>query len=141
MKEFFSIGDLTTMTGLRDRTIRNYIHNGILHSDKSNGAWRFSAEDTDAFMQKPAVLRAIHAHHNAIVYDFLQDHYKSGAQLCCILDLDDDAALGYFLSRVPKDAPEIPLRLCYDEFRQHYRIILRGSAVLITDMLQGYISR
>lgn len=45
----YTISELVMMTGLTDRTIRNYIASGILQGDKTDGCWRFTGEQVDGF--------------------------------------------------------------------------------------------
>jgi DNA-binding transcriptional MerR regulator len=49
MKEFFTIDDLSTITMLSTRTLRNYITQGFLDGEKIDGAWRFTSEDIETF--------------------------------------------------------------------------------------------
>ena len=56
MKDRFSIDDMALITRLSTRTIRNYIADGFLEGDKSSGAWQFTAEQVDAFLQNQSVL-------------------------------------------------------------------------------------
>ena len=138
MKEHFTINDIALMTGLTDRTLRNYIHSGILSGEKADGAWRFSPEQIDEFMTNPIVLRALHANQNAIVYDFMQDHFKSSPQVCMVLDVPADRIKDIsrrFLSMVPKEKPEAEFRLSCHSFQHQQRIILRGPADLVSNIL------
>ena len=43
MKELLTIEDLAKMTGLSERTIRNYLADGQLEGEKADGAWRLSS--------------------------------------------------------------------------------------------------
>ena len=42
--ESYTIGQVVMMTGLTDRTIRNYLSLGFLEGEKPDGQWRFTAE-------------------------------------------------------------------------------------------------
>ena len=47
----YSLKDLSTMTMLSDRTLRNYLDAGILQGKKENGAWVFTSEQIELFLQ------------------------------------------------------------------------------------------
>ena len=70
-ENYYLINHLVLITGLTDRTIRNYISNGILHGEKINGLWHFTSEEVESFIAHPAVRPSILAKHNSAVYDFL----------------------------------------------------------------------
>ena len=61
MKESYTISDIVAITGLSDRTIRNYISQKTLVGEKTDGAWRFTPEQLGAFMNDPNVLPSIRA--------------------------------------------------------------------------------
>ena len=55
MDEKYTLNDLATMTGFSTRTLRNYVNLGLLKGEKIDGAWRFGADDLDAFFREPFV--------------------------------------------------------------------------------------
>ena len=73
---YYLINHLVLITGLTDRTIRNYISNGILHGEKINGLWHFTPEEVESFIAHPAVRPSILAKHHSAVYDFLLEKQK-----------------------------------------------------------------
>ena len=73
---YYLINHLVLSTGLTDRTIRNYISNGILQGEKINGLWHFTPEQVEAFICHPAVRPSILAKQNSAIYDFLLDDKK-----------------------------------------------------------------
>ena len=81
---YFLINHLVMLTGLTDRTIRNYISSGILQGEKINGLWHFTPEQVECFIAHPAVRPSILAKHNAVVYDFLLDGKKDTCETCMI---------------------------------------------------------
>ena len=52
--ETYTIGQVVMMTGLTDRTIRNYLALGFLEGEKQDGQWRFTAEQLEVFMRHPS---------------------------------------------------------------------------------------
>lgn len=83
----YLISHLVQITGLSDRTIRNYIASGILQGEKRNGVWHFTSEQVDGFLCHPAVRPSLLAKHHAAVYDFLLDNRKKTCEMCVVLDL------------------------------------------------------
>ena len=71
--ESYTIGQVVMMTGLTDRTIRNYLSLGFLEGEKQDGQWRFTAEQLEEFMRHPSVKPSISAKKNALIFDFLAD--------------------------------------------------------------------
>lgn len=58
---FYTIGHLTQITNLSERTIRNHLSTNILSGEKINGVWHFSPEEVNAFLEHPAVYPSIQA--------------------------------------------------------------------------------
>ena len=138
---YYTLGHLSQITGLTDRTLRTYLKNGILEGEKINGIWHFTEEQLDAFLRHPTVRPSIQAKNNAIVYDFMLDTKKPEPRACVILDLPglDRIAAGKFFC----DA------ICYGDFRDLRfsldavgtpRVILSGPAEHILDLVNSYNS-
>ena len=71
MTETYTIQDIAGMTGLNERTIRSYLADGLLKGEKTDGAWRFTAEQFGDFLRQDMVRASVQAKANAVVYDFL----------------------------------------------------------------------
>lgn len=84
---YYVLGHLKLITGLSERTLRNYISIGILNGEKINGMWHFTLEQVDTFLSNPIVKSSVLAKKNALVYDFLLDRKKKNEQCCIILDI------------------------------------------------------
>ena len=52
MTETYTIQDIAGMTGLNERTIRSYLADGLLKGEKTDGAWRFTAEQFGDFLRQ-----------------------------------------------------------------------------------------
>ena len=81
----YSIEQLSMITGLTTRTLRNYLKSELLKGSKETGAWQFTEEQVSEFMTHPAVRPSIQAKRHAIVYDFLADQDQSENELCILL--------------------------------------------------------
>ena len=80
MAETYTIQDIAGMTGLNERTIRSYLADGLLKGEKTDGAWRFTAEHFGDFLRQDMVRASVQAKANAVVYDFLiTDRRKESA--------------------------------------------------------------
>ncbi len=140
---YYTIHHITLFTGLTDRTIRNYISSGLLKGEKINGLWHFTPEQVDAFMRHPAVWPSIQAKKNSIVYDFLLDTKKSGADICLILDIpeaDSKTTAEYFCDRINDEGVK-NVRFSFDSIQGIPRIILQGDPAQVLPLVNGYYAQ
>ena len=86
LKATYSINEVSRMTGLTTRTIRNYLSDGIATASKIDGKWVFSQEEFFAILDNPYIAPAIKAKNYAPVFDFLKTDKKSGNELCLVID-------------------------------------------------------
>ena len=138
---YYTLGHLSQITGLTDRTLRTYLKHNILEGEKINGVWHFTGEQLDAFLRNPTVRPSIQAKNNAIVYDFMLDTKKPEPRTCIILDLpglDQKAASKFFCEAI-----------CYGSYRDlrfsldsidSPRIILSGPMDQILALVNSYNS-
>ncbi len=141
MKDSFSIDDMALMTGLSTRTIRSYIADGFLEGDKSSGAWQFTSEQADAFLQNKAVRPTLRSKKNATVYDFLGAPHKEQDMMCVVLDLPSDEtgrAAALFCKYMCKIEAKAELRFASDRLGKTARVILSGSDSDVMDLLARY---
>ena len=69
----YNLNELSLMSGFTTRTLRTYLNQGLLKGEKTNGAWRFTAEEVDAFFAQPFVKEGLRIKQSAVVFDFLAD--------------------------------------------------------------------
>ncbi len=142
MKDTFSIDDIAMITGLSTRTIRNYIADGFLKGDKSGGAWQFTAEQLDEFLQNKTVLPTLRSKKNAIVYDFIGDKPRNDDRMCVVLDLPSDTAnraSTLFCKYIADFEPEaVELRFASDRIGKGIRVIISGSDADVLALLNRY---
>ena len=86
LKATYSINEVSKMTGLTTRTIRNYLSDGIATASKIDGKWVFSEDNFLAMLENPYIALAIKAKHYAPVFDFLKADKKPGNELCLVID-------------------------------------------------------
>ena len=138
--KYYVINHLVLMTGLSDRTIRNYLSQGILAGERINGMWHFTPEQVEAFLMHPAVRPSILAKHNGIVYDFLMEDKRTAKQSCMILDLPgaDCKVLGEFFSYTISNGDYRNIRFSFDGVGVTPRVILSGDTDEILRLVNAY---
>ena len=136
----YTIAQITLMTGLTDRTIRNYISSGFLEGDKTDGVWRFTPEQVEAFMLHPAVRPSILAKYNALVYDFLTEDKRQQNEACIILDLPGRSGReisDYFCNAIKNGTFE-NIRFTFNSVKRTPRVILQGNADDVLKLVNGF---
>lgn len=137
---YYLINHLVLITGLTDRTIRNYISNGILHGEKINGLWHFTPEEVESFIAHPAVRPSILAKHHSAVYDFLLENKKERCETCMVVDIPgrEKAEIAeYFCYRISKEGFE-KVQFSFDGVTNVPRIILTGNTADVLRLVNGY---
>ena len=142
MEKYFGINEVSAMTGLTTRTLRNYIKSGVLIGEKVEGIWRFAETDFEKFISNPNVKPSIRAKNNALVYDFLLDGKKKVNQICTIIDLYEKDGNPRDLSRWFCDYinhnKEEDIRFTFEKNGANVRIILKGREQFVIKMLNTY---
>ncbi len=138
---YYTIGHIVQITGLTDRTIRNYISLGLLKGEKINGLWHFTPEQTEEFLAHPSVHPSILAKNNAIVYDFLLESKKTEHESCIILDFpnDEPKRLSEFFCYTISNGGYSNIRFAFDCARKGVpRVILRGYTKDVLELVSRY---
>lgn len=138
---YYLISHLVLITGLTDRTIRNYISSGILQGEKINGLWHFSPEQVESFVSHPAVRPSILAKQHALIYDFLLENKKDTSEACMILDIpgkNKKEAAEYFCYRISTENFQ-NIRFSFDGLADVPRVILKGSTADVLKLVNGFM--
>lgn len=138
---YYLISHLVLMTGLTDRTIRNYISSGILQGEKINGLWHFTADQVEQFICHPAVRPSILAKQHSSVYDFLLNNKKENCEACMILDIpwkEKKEIAEYFCYRISNEHFQ-KIHFSFDDVASTARIILKGDANEVVQLVNGYL--
>lgn len=144
MKETYNLNDLAIMTGLTTRTLRNHLRQGTLTGEKRDGAWTFTTEDIEAFMENPQIRKLLESHRNAAVFDFLADGFKTANRACVILDYAVDDAEGEAISRFYCDCANrevSDIQFSYARDRGLSRVILTCGEDQVLGILSQYYNR
>ena len=139
-EELYLISHITLITGLSDRTIRNYIASGILKGEKINEIWHFTPEEVDAFIKNPAVRPSIVAKNNSVVYDFMLNDSKKEEETCVILDLPkcDIKETAEFFCYGISNGDYKDINFSFDGNYKTPRIILRGRPSDVFGLIGDY---
>lgn len=70
-EKLYSVEDIAQMLSVTDRTVRNYLKEGLLSGRKVGGQWRFCEEDIKNLMSEDAVKQRIRQAAGRDVADFL----------------------------------------------------------------------
>jgi DNA-binding transcriptional MerR regulator len=136
MTETYTIQDIAGMTGLNERTIRSYLADGLLKGEKTDGAWRFTAEQFGDFLRQDMVRASVQAKANAVVYDFLITDRRQESAACLILDQpsaeDQEPGLREALS---EQVNRLELRWAYRYRDGMARSILSGPSAALGELL------
>ena len=139
----YSINDLSMITGLTTRTIRNYLNLGVMKGEKIDGNWSFTEEDVEEMMKNDYVKQAMSTKRNAIVYDFMADMKKKDSRMCVILDLAEDAKGSMEVSRTFCDfINENSNDIRFNMFSEggNIRVILSGDEKEVLKIMRHYYS-
>ena len=137
----YNLNMMATITGLTTRTLRNYIHMGLLQGEKIDGAWSFTEEELNQFLSDVNVKKAMESKRNALVHDFIADTHKKTNRICMVLDFpvaEEEAAeiaefFGKTICEIGKD-----IEFKYVNERQLARVILSGAEEQVLDVIRKY---
>ena len=144
MEKYYSINDLSLMSGLTTRTLRNYLTMGLLKGNKGDdGAWRFTVEEVDAFFKEPFVKDSVRTKYTSLVYDFLANPSKKENRTCVILDIPlsliDSNKISAFFCKEMEDVQDVNFNFHYD--KGSCRVILSGKEDQVAKLLMKYYNR
>lgn len=149
-KDYYSIIDIATMTGLSTRTIRTYLKNGLLSGTKKDGAWLFTEEDIGRCLSEPFVKESIRIKSDSLVRDFVDIKEKSVNSACSIFDYivnsNEEAELlcDKIIEQInskheclgtSREYGDIKFSFKYDNNINMARIILIGPTKLVMEMI------
>ncbi len=146
MEKYYTINEISIMTGLTTRTIRNYLKSGLINGEKINGIWMFSHEDFSDMLANPAIKPSIQAKNNAVVYDFLVDNKKKINKICTIIDLyiddtESNETSEFFCNTINSLSETGELSFKFEKNDRNVRVILSGTEETVIDILNKYYNR
>ena len=140
MEGKYNLNDLAMMTGFTTRTLRNYMNQGLLKGDKTNGVWLFTTEELDRFFREPFVKEGLRIKRSSVVFDFMAQRARKEARTCVILDVPASPAQGsrisaFFCDRM-NDASDAVFT--FDMNDGLCRVILAGAAGSVAEIMKAY---
>ena len=139
----YNIEQLSMITGLTSRTLRNYLKSGFLQGSKETGVWQFTEQQVSAFITHPAVYPSIQAKQNAFIYDFLSDLNQSENEECILLDrtIEENKAkeIADFFCTAASEVSNIRFTYTYRSGKARY--ILKGSESDISRIMERFYQR
>lgn len=137
---YYLLSHLVLISGLTDRTLRNYISSGILQGEKINGLWHFTPEQVEEFLTHPAVRPSILAKQNGAIYDFLGDTHKTSCETCMILDYPgkNRKELAEFFCYTITNGSYQNIRFSLDGGGKVPRVILKGDTHTVLALINAY---
>ena len=140
MDRNYTLDDIALITGFSTRTLRNYLKQGLLKGEKTDGKWQFTAEEVDRFFAEPFVREGLRIKRSGIVFDFLADRSKNSKRTCVILDIPvsmkESKALSEFFCRQMETASDAVFTFDWD--KGNARIILSGAEESVASIMEAY---
>ena len=140
MEHTYNLNELALMTGLTTRTLRNYLAQGLLQGEKTNGVWQFTDAQLDRFFSDPFVKEGLRIKRSSVVFDFLASRSKDKARSCVILDIPasrkDGDKLSAFFCEGMRQASDVSFHYGWDNGL--CRVILSGDAAAVAKLMQAY---
>ncbi len=139
----YTIEQLSLITGLTTRTLRNYLKSSILQGNKETGIWQFTDQQVSEFVTHPSVRPSIQAKRHAIVYDFLAGQDQSENEICILLDRSisefDAKEIADFFCNAAKRLSHIRFAFSYESGKAHF--ILKGTEDDVHQIMKEYYLR
>ena len=136
----YTLEQLSMMTGLTTRTLRNYLKSGILCGSKDTGVWLFDEQQVQAFVGHPSAAPSIRTKQQAIVYDFLAGQEQMENEMCVMLDrsVQKKAAgkMADFLCQAAGQSSHIRFSYTWRAGKAHF--ILKGAEEEIHSILSEF---
>ena len=101
MSERITLAQLAAISMLTERTLRSYLKRGLLAGEKTPGGWRFTAEQTAAFLALPQVRSASNTRRNAVAAELCRTVAALAAEHGVTMAFSGDAALSRVTLRGP----------------------------------------
>lgn len=136
----YTLEQLSLMTGLTTRTLRNYLKTGILQGSKDTGIWQFTDQQIWTFLHHPSVRPSIQAKQHAIIYDFLAEQDQTEDEMCILLNRKAEekeaGKIADFFCREANKRSRIRFAYTYDSGKARY--ILKGTEDDISSIMGDF---
>lgn len=139
-QKWYTVAEVAKMTGLTDRTIRNYLKDGTMHGKKIGVQWRFTEEDINALFQDVDFSQKLAKPEHNLIETFLLEEKEKAAE-CHILDFPEVSRDKWdiLLQKIRKNmkntkSSELRFAWEYTEERNLLRIVVAGEPEMVRKM-------
>ncbi len=131
----YDIKTLSTMMGVTTRTIRNYMHLGLLKGYIEHGKWCFTSQEIDLFLSNSYVQKELEIKANSIVLDYLKqnDRYEIGCFVMNLSSIEYEKKLPEILNCVNERKN---VRFFYYKTNKISRICVEGSLDTLSQIIE-----
>ena len=133
MDRYYSLADISQMTRITERTLRKYVASGALAGEKTEGKWRFTAEEAGRFLNRKEIRKLAAQHRRALADDFLNNPVKSAPDMLCVLDMP--GAPETFLEKLLAACGDVEMTYSHDVGTDMTRVTLVGSPEAVRKLL------
>ena len=134
--KLYRLSDIAEMTGLTDRTIRNYLKNGDLKGTKIGGQWRFTEKNIEDLFANREFNEEIEETFDVNIKQFFEN--VEDRKLVCLSKniknekIDNKALTEIIMNRVSDFSLEtFKLKINTDEEVANVKIIIRGETNIV----------
>ena len=137
--KWYPVAEDAQMTGLTDRTIRNYLKDGTMHGKKIGVQWRFTEDDINALFQDVDFGQKLTKAENNLLEVFLREK-KEAVSECSVLDIPEvqreawDTLLGKIEQEIRKKQDEVRFAWEYDDESGMLRVVTVGEPKIVHKM-------
>lgn len=138
-QKWYTVAEVAKMTGLTDRTIRNYLKDGTMHGKKIGVQWRFTEDDINALFQDADFGQNLTKAENNLLEVFLREKKESISE-CSVLDIPGvqreswDALLAKMKRDIQKKKDEVRFAWEHDDETGMLRIVAAGEPKIVRKM-------
>lgn len=140
MEKLYTVKDIAIMTGLTERTIRNYIKDGKLKGKKIGVQWRFTEDDIKRLFEDEGVSNNITESNHDRVLEFLKEKAEPNTGAIALnIPVTDKEKLSRKIQRITKLMNEnVNLRFSYQHFEKDgiAQFILIGNIRTIQEFIE-----
>lgn len=138
-QKWYTVADVAELTGLTDRTIRNYLKSGSLHGRKIGVQWRFTEDDINGLFSEVSGQENLSQVKDNLVADFLKETKREQETECRIIDIPCVAQnvlpkLIRHLTKKKQETGQVSFAWEYHEAEGLLRIVLVGTQTLLAGM-------
>jgi len=147
MEKLYTVEDVAAVTGLTDRTIRNYLKDGTLTGKKIGVQWRFTEDDINQLFNKKELSAPADTSFDEVLLPFRQFFERKNTaadEICMVWDCPVENAFDLehtclsLLSNFSDDIEDEKVRFTYEHFESTgtARFLLSGRSEIVFHMIQ-----